>query len=143
MLAGRNLTAFLRQRYSIPPGMVAAHGLTSVNPKSHLIGHHLDWARGFPFEAFGLPDQYQREPPSVAAFGFRYDAKFVESMGEPWPGLKQAEHSLQEQATALGISLGALRARKQSMYDAWSRTETQGSEAAKDTRDPHTAARAA
>ena len=42
--------------------MCVAHGLTSVNPKKHLIGHHMDWARGFPFEAFGLPDQYQTEP---------------------------------------------------------------------------------
>ena len=60
LAAGRNLTDYLRQRYEIAPEMCVTHGLTSVNPKKHLIGHHLDWARGFPFEAFGLPDQYQR-----------------------------------------------------------------------------------
>ena len=47
------------------------HGLTSVNPKKHLIGHHLDWARGFPFEAFGLPDQYQRRGAQRGAVRLR------------------------------------------------------------------------
>ena len=31
-----------------PPSMCVTHGLASVNPKKHLIGHHLDWARGLP-----------------------------------------------------------------------------------------------
>ena len=46
--AGRNLTDYLRQRYEIAPEMCVTHGLTSVNPKKRLIGHHLDWARGLP-----------------------------------------------------------------------------------------------
>ena len=143
LLAGRNLTAYLRQRYSIAPDMVVAHGLTSVSPKSHLIGHHLDWARGFPFEAFGLPDQYERQPPSVAIFGFRYDTKFLEAMGEPWPGLKQAELTLAAQAKELGITASELRTRKQSIYDAWWRAQSPGDRAATDSNDPHTAAQAA
>ena len=143
LLAGRNLTAYLRQRYSIAPDMVVAHGLTSVNPKSHLIGHHLDWARGFPFEAFGLPNQYERQPPSVAIFGFRYDSKFIEAMGEPWPGLKQAELTLAAQAKELGITASQLRSRKQAMYDAWSRAQSRGDQSVTDSNDPHTAAQAA
>jgi hypothetical protein len=143
LLAGRSLTALLRQRYSIAPDMVVAHGLTSVSSKSHLIGHHLDWARGFPFEAFGLPNQYEREPPSVAFFGFRYDAKFLAQMGEPWPGLKQAELTLAAEAKELGITLRQLRARKQAQFDAWLRIQTRGDQAITDSNDPHTAAKAA
>ena len=46
--AGRNLTEHLRQRYDIPAEMGVTHGITSVNPRSHLIGHHLDWAARLP-----------------------------------------------------------------------------------------------
>jgi hypothetical protein len=143
LLAGRNLTAYLRQRYSIAPEMVAAHGLTSLNPKSHLIGYHLDWARGFPFEAFGLPDQYARQPPSVTTFGFAYDANFLQTVGEPWPGLRQAQAALAAEARSLGISLHELRARKQALYDRWSLLQDRDSDAARDSKDPHTAAQAA
>ena len=73
--------------------MCVTHGLTSVNPKKHLIGHHVDWARGFPFEAFGLPDQYRRASPGVALFGFGYDERFLAVMGEPWPGVGEAERA--------------------------------------------------
>ena len=50
----------------------------------------MDWARGFPFEAFGLPDQYQRAAPSVALFGFGYDEDFLKVMDKPWPGVAEA-----------------------------------------------------
>lgn len=90
--AGRNLTEHLRQRYDIPAEMGVTHGITSVNPRSHLIGHHLDWARGFPFAAFGLLDAYSVPAPSVALFGFSYDDDFLAIMGRPWPG---AEPDLQ------------------------------------------------
>ena len=66
--------------------MCVTHGLTSVNPKKYLIGHHVDWARGFPFEAFGLPDQYARPLPSVELFGFGYDEELLKVMGEPVAG---------------------------------------------------------
>src|SRR5258708_30551598 len=78
--------------------MCVGHGLASVNPKKHLIGHHLDWARGFPFEAFGLPNQYLRPAPSVAVFGFQYDDQFLGVMGEPWPGVRDAEQTLLAEA---------------------------------------------
>ncbi|HEY6548152.1 MAG TPA: peptidoglycan recognition family protein, partial [Vicinamibacteria bacterium] len=91
LAAGRNLTDWLRQRFEIPADMCTGHGLVSVNAKKHLIGHHVDWARGFPFEAFGLPDQYTRQAPHVALFGLGYDTDFLKVMGEPWPGVREAE----------------------------------------------------
>lgn len=117
--AGRSLADHLRQKWDIPAAMCVTHGLTSVNPKKHLIGHHVDWARGFPFEAYGLPDQYLRPPPSVALFGFGYDGDLIKVMGEPWPGVRDAERALGIEAVRLGKSLEALRAEKQGLYDRW------------------------
>lgn len=119
LTAGRNLTDYLRHQFKIVPEMCVAHGLTSVNPKKRLIGHHVDWARGFPFGAFGLPDQYVRPAPSVALFGFGYDDKFLAVMGEPWQGVRMAEISLAEEATRMGRPLESLRQEKQALYDRW------------------------
>ena len=91
LAAGRNLTDYLRKKWEIASDMCVAHGLTSMNPKKHLIGHHMDWSRGFPFEAFGLPNQYARVVPSVALFGFEYDEPFLTVLGEPWLGVREAE----------------------------------------------------
>jgi hypothetical protein len=99
--------------------MCVTHGLTSVNPRKHLIGHHLDWARGFPFEAFGLPDQYQRPAPAVALFGVGYDDDFLAVLGEPWPGVRQAEAGLQDEAAALGRDADEVRRQRQAVYDVW------------------------
>lgn len=117
--SGRTLTEYLRQRYGIAPEMCVTHGLTSVNPKTHRIGHHLDWARGFPFEAFGLPDQYSRSAPSVAEFGFAYDEEFLKVLSEPWPGVRAAEAGLQEEAAARGTTLDEVRRERQAVYDRW------------------------
>jgi hypothetical protein len=117
--AGRNLADWLRQRWEIPADMCVAHGLTSVNPKKHLIGHHMDWARGFPFEAFGLPNQYQTEPASVALFGFGYDEDFLKVLGEPWAGVRQAEVALVEQAASQGKTVDQVRRERQALYDLW------------------------
>lgn len=119
LAAGRNLTDYLRQRYQIAPELCVSHGLTSVNPRKHLIGHHLDWARGFPFEAFGLPDQYARPAPSVALFGFSYDIDFLKVLGEPWPGVGHAEAALAEQAAREGRLPDELRRERQAVYDQW------------------------
>ena len=118
-LAGRNLTDYLRARWEIAADMCVAHGLTSVNPKKHLIGHHVDWARGFPFEAFGLPDQYSRPAPAVALFGFGYDEDFLKVMGEPWAGVREAEGALAREAAAAGRSVDDLRQERQQLYDRW------------------------
>jgi hypothetical protein len=117
--AGRNLSDWLRQRWEIAPDMCVAHGLTSVNPKKHLIGHHLDWARGFPFEAFGLPDQYRTAPASVGVFGFGYDEDFLKVLGEPWEGVREAERALAAQAAREGRTVDDVRAAGQTLYDAW------------------------
>jgi hypothetical protein len=117
--AGRSLTEYLRQRFSIPGEMCVSHGLTSVNARSHLVGEHLDWARGFPFDAFGLPDQYTRRAPSVAAFGFTYDEGFLKVMGKPWPGIEDAELSLAQDARAAGKTVDEVRRERQGLYDRW------------------------
>jgi hypothetical protein len=119
LATGRSLTDYLRQRYEIAPEMCVTHGLTSVNPRKHLIGHHLDWARGFPFEAFGLPNQYERPAPSVALFGFSYDDDFLKVLGEPWVGVRKAEAGLAAQATREGATPEAVRREKQALYDQW------------------------
>jgi len=128
--AGRNLTDYLRQKWQIAPEMCVSHGLASINPKKHLIGHHLDWARGFPFEAFGLPDQYNRLAPSVAVFGYGYDDDFLKVLGEPWAGVRDAERILREEANRQGRSLDEIRGERQRLYDHWvaeqARDEAQG-----------------
>jgi hypothetical protein len=119
LAAGRSLTDYLRLTHEIDPEMCVTHGLTSVNPRKHLIGHHLDWARGFPFEAFGLPNQYERPAPSVALFGFSYDDEFLKVLGEPWAGVRHAEAALQAQAAREGATAEAVRRAKQTLYDQW------------------------
>jgi len=129
--AGRSLLDYLRHRWGISPEMCVAHGLTSVNATKHLIGHHLDWSRGFPFAAYGLPDQYARMPPSVELFGFGYDDHLVDVLGEPWPGVKAAETKLLEVARKQGRSVEELRRERQALYDRWvvKQNEKEGSAA--------------
>lgn len=117
--AGRRLTDHLRQRYAIAADMCVTHGLTSVNPKSHLIGHHRDWARGFPFEAMGLPNLYAQSPPSVELFGFGYDREFLEAVGTPWAGIEGAERQFATTARDQGITTAQLRTERFRLYDVW------------------------
>jgi hypothetical protein len=117
--AGRSLTDYLRAKWTIGADMCVTHGLTSVNPHKHLIGHHLDWARGFPFEAFGLPDQYRRPSPAVELFGFGYDEQFLAVMGEPWPGVRAAERLLAAEGAAAGRLVDELRQERWRVYDRW------------------------
>jgi hypothetical protein len=121
LIAGRNLTHFLRQRYSIAPEMCTTHGLTSVSPKQHLLGYHKDWARGFPFAAFDLPDQYAKPAPSVELFGFNYDDDLVRAVGDGWPGAFAAETALIKEAFARGITIDVLRAERRALYLQWVR----------------------
>jgi N-acetylmuramoyl-L-alanine amidase-like protein len=117
--AGRELTDYLRQRFAIAPEMCVTHGLASVSPRQHLIGYHLDWARGFPFAAFGLPDMYAEPTPSIVLFGFGYDERFLRDVGERWPGLTAAEDALAQSAAARGISLAELRLEGRDRYRRW------------------------
>jgi hypothetical protein len=120
LTAGRNLTNYLRQRFAIAPEMCVTHGLTSVSPRQGLIGYHRDWARGFPFEAFGLPDLYAVPPPSVALFGFGHDYEFMRAIGAPWPGLAAAEQALTDEARQRALPLAAVRRERQALYHKWS-----------------------
>ena len=120
LAAGRNLTDYLRQRYEIPAEMCVAHGLASVNPKKHLIGHHMDWSRGFPFAAFGLPDQYQTVAPRVALFGFGYDEDFLKVLrGALGRGPAEASGGSPEKRYARGVTLDEVRRERQGLYDRW------------------------
>jgi hypothetical protein len=134
--AGRNLTNYLRQRFAIPAEMCVTHGLTSVSPRQHLIGYHRDWARGFPFAAFGLPDLYAQPPPSIALFGFSYDNEFLRSVGERWPGLVAAEQTLLAAAKERGITVSALRRERQARYQEWSQQIRSEAAASIDTQVP-------
>lgn len=120
LIAGRNLTHYLRQRFAIAPEMCVTHGLTSVSPRQGLIGYHRDWARGFPFEAFGLPDLYAVPPPSVALFGFGHDDEFLRAVGERWPGLIAAEQLLEQEARQRALPLETVRRERQALYRKWS-----------------------
>jgi hypothetical protein len=128
LAAGRGLTDWLRQRWEIPPDMCTGHGLVSVNAKKHLIGHHVDWARGFPFEAFGLPDQYTRTAPHVALFGLGYDVEFLKVMGEPWPGVREAERALLAAAVDQGRTVEEVRSERQALFDRWLAEQTKDQE---------------
>jgi len=100
--------------------MCVTHGLISVNPRRHLIGHHVDWAKGFPFAAYGLPDLYQRTAPAVELFGFAYDEQFLDVMGgDPWPGVREAEERLASAALATGREVAEVRKERSRLYDRW------------------------
>jgi hypothetical protein len=116
--------------------MCTGHGLVSVNAKKHLIGHHVDWARGFPFEAFGLPDQYTRTAPSVALFGLGYDDEFLKVMGEPWPGVREAERVLEAAATDQGKTVEEVRRERQALFDRFQADLTRDQELAAAERAP-------
>jgi hypothetical protein len=118
--------------------MCVTHGLTSVSPKQKLIGYHRDWARGFPFEAFGLPDQYAQPLPSVAIFGFGYDDEFLHAVGERWPGLIAAEQLLADEARTKGITLEALKRQRQARYDRWVQEAPASENVADETTTRHT-----
>jgi hypothetical protein len=121
LIAGRNLTNYLRQRFAIAPEMCATHGLASVSPKQHLLGYHTDWARGFPFAAFGLPDQYAKPPASIALFGFSYSDELKQAVGDGWPGLAIAETALAQTAQEKGLSVEELRTQRHLLYAKWAK----------------------
>ncbi|HYP00848.1 MAG TPA: N-acetylmuramoyl-L-alanine amidase [Pyrinomonadaceae bacterium] len=99
LVAGRLLTQVLRSRYQIHDDNCVTHGLVSVNPSNMLICYHHDWARNFPFEAFGLSDKYKVAPASVREFGFTYDEEIMEKLGgDVWSGVKLAEEEFRQRA---------------------------------------------
>ena len=131
LAAGRNLTEYLRQRWEIAGEMCVGHGLVSINPAKHLIGNHMDWSRGFPFAAFGLPDQYATVPPSVGLFGFGYDGDFLKVLGEPWPGVRRAEEGMAEEARRTGKSEEEVRRGRRALYDEWRQAQVRDEDEAR------------
>ena len=123
--AGRQLTDHLVRRYELDPKLCVAHGIVSVNPKTRKIGHHVDWAKNFPFHAFGLPDPYDVEPASVRLFGFGYDQDLTKAIGDPWPGVFKAEIELEREALKAGKTTDALRLSLTDRFDHWFEEQSQ------------------
>jgi hypothetical protein len=63
------------------------------------VGYHTDWASSFPFAQLGLPDNYARPLPAIAACGFEYDTTFAERAGTRlYAGVELAEQELAREA---------------------------------------------
>jgi hypothetical protein len=117
LVAGRLLTQVLRSRHQIEDAYCVTHGLVSVNPSNMRILFHHDWARGFPFAAFGLSDKYAVAPASVAEFGFTYDEEEVGKLGGAlWPGVAKAEESFGAAAERAGAEPEEFRKKMRESY---------------------------
>jgi hypothetical protein len=126
--AARMLTELLRERYDIGPENCVTHAQVSVNPLNMRIANHMDWARGFPWEAFGLPDNYKVAVPAVTAFGFGHDEGLTAAAGgKDWPGLLAADQAVIKEAAAQSSSewryRGMLRHRYQEIVAELKRQE--------------------
>lgn len=128
--AGRLLTEHLVRRYELDPRLCVAHGIVSVNPKTRKIGHHVDWAKNFPFRVFGLPDAYEVSPASVRLFGFGYDDDLAKAIGKPWPGVFKAETELEKEAIKSGHSTDELRLSLVRRFDLWFEEQSQAAKSA-------------
>jgi len=123
------LTEMLRARYGIPAANCVTHAQVSVNPDNMRVGYHTDWASSFPFAQLGLPDNYTRPLPAIVAFGFEYDATFVEWAGTRlYAGVELAEQQLAREAA--GRPVAELRKRLRERYRARLAEAMSGSEAA-------------
>lgn len=99
--AVRMLTEMLRARYSIPPEDCVTHAQVSVAPWNMQIGHHVDWAVGFPWASLSLPDNYNLRIPSVIAFGFAHDEALTKGAGgQDWSGLVASDRQLRDDAAS-------------------------------------------
>ena len=107
----------LRARYPIPASNCVTHAQVSVNPDNMLVGLHVDWASGFPFEAAGLPDNYAAPLPSLWAYGFDYDPSFTSRVGDGMrAGIDAAETILAQRAAAAGLRPGGYKKRLRQRY---------------------------
>ena len=111
------LTQMLRSRFKVADSNCVTHAQVSVNPTNLKIGYHTDWATGFPFRQIGLSDNYSRPLPSLAVFGFDYDASFEHAVaGQLWPGIADAQRMIAEQAKAAGLDPESYKKRLQQRY---------------------------
>jgi hypothetical protein len=123
--AGRLLTDHLIHKHHLERKLCVAHGIVSVNPRTRRIGHHVDWAKNFPFRTFGLPNAYEVEPASVRLFGFGYDDELQKAIGAPWPGVLKAEAELLKDASKSGLSAHDLRQSLMKRFDLWFEEQSQ------------------
>jgi hypothetical protein len=115
--AGRMLTRMLRARYDIPAANCVTHAQVSINPSNFYIGYHTDWAGNFPFEDFGLPDNYAQPLPSLHLFGFNYDGTFFAATGaRMWKGVVTAEDMVREAARQRSLSVAQLKTQLRNEY---------------------------
>jgi hypothetical protein len=109
------LTEMLRSRYEIAGENCVTHGQVSVNPLNMRIGSHTDWGSHFPFAALGLPDNYAIPLASMYAFGFDFDAAFVERTGG-WKGVYLAAAQVERQASVEKLPTARYRAMLQHRF---------------------------
>jgi hypothetical protein len=115
--SGRMLTRMLRSRYNIPAANCVTHAQVSINPANFQIGYHTDWAGNFPFEAFGLPDNYDQPLASLHLFGFNYDGAFFAATGaRMWKGVVSSEDILRARAQQDSVSVAQLRTQLRNHY---------------------------
>lgn len=118
--SGKELTDWLRVKYTISQQNCVPHALVSVNPEKKLIGYHLDLSRGFPFAKFSLSNKYNEPLPSIVDFGFSNDEYFEKIFGgEIWPGIRASEAILQRRCQRAKISLNRYRLHLNTKYDAY------------------------
>jgi hypothetical protein len=115
--SGHVLMEMLRKRYGIPARNCVTHAQVSVNISNLLIGYHLDWASSFPFDQFGLPDNYSLPLPAVSLFGFEYDANFVRQAGARlYQEAQFSEQVLRDRAEAAHLPVPVYRKDQQKRY---------------------------
>ena len=118
--SGKELTDWLRVKYTISQHNCVPHALVSVNPQKKLIGYHLDLSRGFPFAKFSLSNKYNEPLPSIVDFGFFYDEYFEKIFGgEIWPGIRASEAILQRRCKRANISMSKYRIHLNTKYDEY------------------------
>lgn len=111
------LTEMLRNRFHIPAVNCVTHAQVSVSPARMLAGYHMDWASSFPFEEVGLPDNYARPLPAVAAFGFECDTSYSRTGGfRLSEGARLGAQDLAKRAALAGMSVPAYRKTQQRRY---------------------------
>jgi len=119
LISGRRLTSVLRSKYNIEDINCTTHGIVSVNPENMQIAFHHDWVRNFPFQAMALSDKYKVLPPNILEYGFTYDQKTFEKLGNQlWEGAQDAEIEFRRRADAQGLEPEELRLKMRDRYIA-------------------------
>jgi hypothetical protein len=115
--AAKILVDMLLDKYHFSRQNCVTHAQVSVNPTNMRIGWHTDWGTGFPFQALGLPDNYEYPNPALSMFGFEYDGSYRTATGpDLWRGISSAEEQLRESAAEHGMPVTAYRTSLQKQY---------------------------